>query len=263
MDKKDLFVAEDEDVSESPALEEYQDTNEGAMEEEEEDDDPVILTMPVIHGSLPHRSSQSLHVLQYTSRPKSRPFDLDRLRSSIKPGSKVVEMKVPMDTERFYDEARAEELGTRVATSNLQGVLTSNESGLYVGQIVEKDGNLQMVLLPVDSTAQLKPLFKYIDDLESARTAHSKQEVSTLDPTKQSAVHVLQTAAKASNQLLSEGTYGGLGSCLKHIKSFDEENWLTLNWKGTGDTATQTILESLRSPSQGPVEATTTFDDFA
>lgn len=261
MDKKDLFVAEDEDVSESPALEEYQDTNEGVMEEE--DDDPIILTMPVVHGSLPHRSSQSLHVLQYTSRPKSRPFDQDRLRSSIKPGSKVVEMKVPMDTSRFYDEARAEELGTKVATSNLQGVLTETDGGLYVGQIVEKDGNLQMVLLPVDSTAQLKPLFKHIDDLEAARTAHSKLEVSTLDPTKQNAVHVLQTAAKASNQLLSEGTYGGLGSCLKHIKKFDEETWLTLSWKATSDPATQDILGSLQSPSQDAVDATTTFDDFA
>ncbi|KAF3987597.1 hypothetical protein FT663_03742 [Candidozyma haemuli var. vulneris] len=262
MDKKDLFVAEDEDISESPAPEEYQDTNEGVMEEEE-DDDPVISTMPIVHGSLPHRSSQSLHVLQYTSRPKSRPFDQERLRSSIKVGSKVLEMKVPMDTSKFYDEGRAEELGTRVATSNLQGVLTGTDGGLYVGQIVEKDGNLQMVLLPVDSTAQLKPSFKYIDDLETTRTTQSKQEVSTSDPTKQSAVHVLQTAAKASNQLSSEGTFGGLGSCLKHIKKFDEEPWTTLSWRTTADPSTQEMLGSLQSPSQDPTEAVTAYSDFA
>uniref|UniRef100_A0A0L0P500 DNA-directed RNA polymerase III subunit RPC5 n=1 Tax=Candidozyma auris TaxID=498019 RepID=A0A0L0P500_CANAR len=261
MDKKDLFVAEDEDVSESPALDEYQDTNDVPMDEEE--DDPVILTMPILHGSLPHRSSQSLHVLQYANRPKSRPFDQEPLKSSIKMGTKVLEVKVPMDTNKFYDEGRAEELGSRVTTSNLNGVLTGTDGGLYVGHIIERDGDLQMVLVPVDSTAQLKPLFKYIDDLESARTAHTRQEVNTLEPAKQNAVHVLQTAAKASNQLLSEGHVGGLGSCLKHVKKFDEEPWNRLSWRCTDDSSAQRLLEHLKAPSREVIETSTTFDEFA
>lgn len=260
MDKKDLFVAEDEDISESPALEEYQDTNEEVMEEE--DDDPVILTLPIFHGSLPHRSSQSLHVLQYTNRPKNRPFTDERLKTSIKVDSKVVEVKVPMDTSKFYDESRCDELGGQVVTSNLQGVLTSTDGGLYVGQLVEKDEALGMVLIPVDSTAQLKPLFKYIDDLDLARSAHARQEAATLDQTKPAAVQVLQTAAKASNQLLSEGTYGGLGSCLRHIKRFDEEQWASLNWRSANDPPTREILNSLQAPSQEVTETVTAFEEF-
>lgn len=257
---KELFVAEDEDMSDSPALGEYEDTNDlqnGSLPEE--DDDPIIQSVPIVHGALPHRLSQSVHVLQYTGRPKNRPFTDAQLKASVKPQSKVVQLKVPMDTLRFYDEARAGDLGTRVETLSLLGVLTSTDGGLYVGYVT--DGKL--VLLPVDSTAQLRPLFKYIDDVDTARTAQMRQEASTTDPAKQNAVQVLQTASKASLQISTEGPGVGIGSCLKHIKTFNEEEWGSLSWRNVGDSSTTKLTAQIRETKDEPVATTTLFDEFS
>lgn len=259
-DRKNLFVEEEEDNSESPALDQYQEAFE-SPQHQEEDDDPVILTIPIVHGSIPERKSQSLHILQYTGRPKSRPFDIDQLKASVKSSSKVIEVKVPMDTSKFYGEERAEELGQRVETSTLQGVLLESDGGLYVGQVVEKEGDLQVVFVPVDSTAQLRPQFSYLDDSDPSRG--SKPEPSQLNSSR-GPVQVLQTATKASAQLSSEGHgVGTMGSCLKHFKHFSEEPWGALSWRNGEDSSTVGLLNKFRDPSQEPVTTSTTFDEFS
>lgn len=261
MEKKNLFVEEEEEYSESPATDQYQEACE-SPQLAEEDDDPVILTIPIVHGSIPERQAQSLHILQYTGRPKNRHFEGDLLKASIKPSSKVVEVDVPMDTSKFYGESRAEELGLRVETSALQGVLADSDGGLYVGQVVEKDGDLQVVLLPVDSTAQLRPQFKYLDDLESSRGG--KQESAPQDNSKSGPVQVLQTASKSSSQLNSEAHGAGtMGSCLKHFKHFNEELWGTLSWRNTDDSSAAELISKLRDPAREHVATTTTFDEFS
>lgn len=258
MDKNHLFV-EEEEMSDSPALDQYQDTLDHALPV---DEDPIILSIPILHGGLPNRTSQSIHVLQYAGRPKSRPFSADQLRVSVKPKSKVVELKVPMDTLKFYDDGRADLLGTRVDALSLQGVFTDTDGGLYVGKVVENDGQPNIVLIPLDSTGQLRPLFKYIDDLDAARLAQFRQETATQD-TKASAVHVLQTTLKAS-QLNSEGhAASSIGSCLRHVKNFNEEEWESLSWRNGDDTATVRLKEGLSCPSGEPVATTTVFDEFA
>lgn len=258
MEKENLFVAEDDDMSDSPAIEQYEDTNDNPFE----DDDPILQSIPIVHGTLPHRLSQSIHVLQYTGRSKARPFSLDQLKASVKSQSKVMELSVPMDTLKFYDEARTDQLGTRVEMLSLQGVLTTTDGRLYIGQVVEKDGP-RIVLFPVDSTAQLRPLFRYIDDLDSARTAQIRQDASTADPSKQNAVQVLQTASKASLQINSDGPRAsGMGSCLKHVKKFNEEDWGSLSWRNVEDSSTVQLKEKLRNPNGKAVATTTLFDEF-
>lgn len=260
MEKSHLFVEEEEEVSDSPAFDQYEDSRDQPLVD---DDDPIILSIPIIHGGLPNRDSQTIHVLQYAGRPKSRPFSTDQLKASVKPQSKVVELKIPMDTLKFYDEARIEELGTRVEALSLLGVLTDTDGGLYVGSVVEKDGKSQVVLIPLDSTGQLRPLFKYIDDVDTARSAQIRQEASTADPVKPSAVQVLQTASKAG-QFNSEGAaLSTIGSCLRHIKQFNEEDWETLSWRNVEDSSTANLKKVLESPSAEPVVTSTLFDEFA
>lgn len=260
MDKNHLFVAEEDDMSDSPAFEQYEDSRD---QQSPEDADPIILSIPIVHGSLPHRTSQSIHVLQYTGKPKNRPFTTEQLRAAIKPQSKVIEVKIPMDTSKFYDEARAEELGQRVDKLSLLGVFTNTDGGLYVGKVVEKEGKSQIVLVPLDSTGQLKPLFKYIDDVDTARSAQLRQEASTSDPVKQSAVQVLQTASKAG-QFSSDGLgVSSIGSCLRHVKKFNEEEWETLTWRGADDSGTANLKQALSSPLTEPVATSTVFDEFA
>lgn len=246
-------------MSDSPAIEQYEDSRAEQLPDEE---DPIIQSIPILHGSLPNRLSQTLHVLQYTGRPKSRPFTTEQLKATIKPQSKVVEVKIPMDTLKFYDEARVEELGARVETLSLLGVFTNTDGGLYVGKVVEKDGQSQIVLLPLDSTGQLRPLFKYIDDVDAARSAQIRQEASTADPGKPNAVQVLQTAAKAG-QLNAEGHASSIGSCLRHVKKFNEEEWESLSWRNLEDSSTVTLKKALSHPLTEPVATSTMFDEFA
>lgn len=260
MEKENLFVEEDEELSQSPALDEYQDS---AAQIEQEDDDPIIQSIPLFHGKLPDRVSQSIHVLQYTGRPKNAPFAHDQLRAMMKPESKVVELKIPLDTLKFYDEGRAEELGTRVEALSLQGVLTDTDGGLYVGKVIEKEEGPQIVLIPLDSTSQLRPLFKYIDDLDNARTAYNRQEAASSDPSKQNtAVQVLQTASKAG-QMNSDGHSTQIGSCLKHIKKFNEEEWQALSWRNDEDSALAALKENLFEPVTEALPVKTVFDEFA
>ena len=61
-----------------------------------------------LHAKLPDRAYQSIHVLQYTGKGKNAPFVHDQLKATMKPESKVVEVKIPMDTLKFYDESRTE-----------------------------------------------------------------------------------------------------------------------------------------------------------
>lgn len=257
MQKEDLFVAEDEEMSDSPPLDQYEDV-EPSKAEPEEEDDPIIQLIPLIHGKLPARATQSLHVLQFAGRPHSRPFATEQLSALLKPESKVVELKVPMETAKFYDEARAAELGVRVEHTLLQGVLTDSNGGLYVGHVVEKDGQSQIVLFPLDSTAQMKALFQYIDDLETARTAQVRQDIAA-DAGKPSAVQVLQTALKLSAQIVLEGQIaGGFGLCLKHVKRFNEEDWVPLDWR-SGDS---TFRDAMDAALTEPIEARTQLDEF-
>lgn len=256
MEKENLFVAEDEEMSDSPSSEQYQDTVEAP------EDDPVIRSIPLIHSQLPDRNTQTLHVLQFAGRPHTRAFSSDHLKALVKRESKVVELKVPMDTQKFYDETRTEELGQRVEHVSLRGVLCDTNGGLYVGNVVEKDGQAQIMLIPLDSTAQLKALFKYIDDIDTARTAQVRQE-SVAEAGRPSAVHVLQTASKPSAQLALDGqSAGGFGSCLKHVKKFNEEEWTALSWRNGEDSANAKLKQQLDGVLTEPVSTKTLLDEF-
>lgn len=251
-----LFVAEEDDhmnVEDSPslfheALEEQPHTSssstaESEMDDREDDDDPIVSSIPIILGHVPMPASQSLHLIQYPGRPKTLPYK-NNLKPSIKEDSAFLEFKIPLETKKFYDEARSEEWGVahQIEEHALQGVLNDTEGGMYAG-IVREDGKL--VLVPLDSTVQLRPSFKYLDDLEVARQAQRRNEF--LDQLKPASVQVLQTSntkSAAAQGNTGEGfANNALGESLRCIKKFDEERWSTLKFED-GDEA-QSIKKQL------------------
>lgn len=251
--ENDLFVdEEDGSVSDTASTSEFQE----ALEEEE---DPVIDSIPLIVNSI-SQPNQSLHVLQYPGKPKSQNSEI--LKVSVKPQSNYVEMRIPLETKKFYDESKTEEWGSRVADHGLQGVLNKSDGGLYVARIVtDKDNSRKIHLIPVDSTAQLRPSFKYLDDLDAARLGNTRKQENS--DTKPSNVHILQSSAKSSGGANGDGvTNNALGEALKHIKNFEDEDWQRINWRDVDDSRTKELREELNSADGIQLSTATTMDQY-
>lgn len=251
--ENDLFVDEDDgSVSDTASTSEFQE----ALEEEE---DPIIDSIPLVMNQVP-AANQSIHLLQYPGKPKSHHSEVSKV--SVKPGSNYVEVRVPLETKKFYDESKAEEWGTRVADHGLQGVFNKSEGGLYVAKIItDSDNTRKILLVPVDSTAQLRPSFKYLDDVDNARLGNSrKQEVAD---TKPSSVHILQSSAKSTGVVNSDGVpNNALGEALKHIKKFEDEDWQQLNWRDIEDSKSKELRQHLSAVDGVKLSTTTTMDEY-
>ncbi|KAG7794246.1 hypothetical protein KL929_005179 [Ogataea haglerorum] len=145
-------------------------------------------------------------------------------QTRLKPASGVLEMDIPIDTSRFYDESKASQWGgTNYQT--LRGVLVGG-NGYYVGRM--RDGELH--LSPVTKTCQLRPSFKYIDEMKARKQQREKElnkqledQVMTDDKKK---AHVVQMTAKSTNENALR-----LGGALVSKKLEDEEEWVMYEYK--------------------------------
>lgn len=259
MFKQDLFVAEEDDTSDTPDVGQYHDTHESAQDDVSSEalsfqEDPIVRSIPIVHAQTPLRPTQTLHMLQFPGRRKTASFEGHQLRAAVKPASKVLQVQTPMDTLRFYDESRALELGTRVDAVSLEGVLASAGGGLYAGRVVPSEDGPRLVVVPLDSSAQMRPLFRYIDESDVARTQAKAAEPAATDLGKPDAVQVLQTASKPSALMADGQNAGGVGSCLRHVKRFNEEDWQGLLWRGRDDSATVELDRALVSAPCAPVD---------
>ena len=252
--KANLFVNEDDDMPETPALAAVAPSSPHV--DPADDDDPVLHSIPIYHSSVPNRQSQTLHAFQFPGRSAAQTFSGASLQALVKPASRVVELRVPIDTLQFYDESRTQELGTRVDRAALQGVLDST-NGLYAGAILEQDGRERVVLFPLDRTAQLRALFKYIDDVDTAHAAQLMENSATAQ--KASAVQVLQTASRMGLGASSGPLVHGEGLCLKHVKQFNEELWEALLWQADGSDATRELRLALDAALEDVVEVKSLF----
>lgn len=258
MSNEALFVEEDDHInvdSDSDSPVQFHE----AYEEQPSVDDPIVESIPLIMNGLPDRSRQSLHILQYTGRPKARDFSNEHPIVSVKEESNYVEVKVPLDTEKFYDGSRTEEWGTEVTEHSLQGVLNKTNRGLYAGQLLKDDDDKKkFVLIPVDSTAQLRPSFKYLDELEASKLAQRRAD--NFESQKPNNIQILQTSAKSNSQANSGDGFANhtLGESLKHVKRFTEEEWSSLQWVGSENKKTQEYKEHLNHGADGIELATET-----
>lgn len=258
-----LFVEEDEQMNVDSDSDSPVQFHEAYEEQPRESGDPIVDSIPLILNNLLSMSKQSLHVLQYMGRPKSRPFTNESLKASVKEESNYLEVKVPLDTSKFYDETRVDEWGTEVSEHSLQGVFNRTEGGLYAGQLVQDGDNKKIVLIPVDSTTQLRPSFTYLDELEATRLAQRRADI--LETQTPSNVQILQTSAKSNALANANDGFANhtLGESLKHVKKFTEEEWSALKWVRTDNEATQEYKGELVTGADGIVLSTeTTMDEY-
>lgn len=268
MDKTGLFVDDDEMLEDH---EMHPEQSSGAsshtasgfeLEESDndDDDDPVVETIPLIMNDTAD-PNQHVYVLQFPGRPKTTPVQEERIAAAIKPESNYLEVKVPIVTEKFYDENRAEEWGVQVTEHSVQGVLDNTHGRLYAAKIRVVDGQRQVVLIPVERSAQLRPNFKYVDDVETAR--NNQRKADTGEPsTKHNSSHILQTSARSGGQ--PDGFTGtSLGESLKHIRQFEEEEWSHLQYVGPEDLSSSDLGQQLIGDAEAqPLSTTTQFSDY-
>ncbi|RLV92482.1 DNA-directed RNA polymerase III subunit [Spathaspora sp. JA1] len=275
----ELFVNEDDEMrsdSEEPRVKEepqdmiLQDIAEEQEEEEQQEeeqadvDDPVIDSIPLYINTMPSRFKNSLHILQYPGRSKTRSLNQGHYQAAIKPQSKYLEVKIPLDTGKFFDGGKVEDWGEEIGQQTLHGVLDSSESGYYIGKLeTNGDGNRKVVFVPIDSTVQLRTSFQYIDAIDNSVHQQKKQEAAENRQT--TSVQILQSAAKhtGSTQGNIDGFSHSLGDSLKHVKRFDEEPWSNLSWKNGEDDVTNGLKSELVNGAD-LIELTTEtkFDDY-
>ncbi|CCE86410.1 Piso0_004897 [Millerozyma farinosa CBS 7064] len=223
-DRNELFVDEEENLDSGMVSDDtgsFHEANEELL-----DDDPIVESISLVMNQVPHPSTQSLHLIQYVGKPKTTSLDDQNISGSIKEESNYLELNVPLDTSRFYDETRAEEWEAQVTENSLRGVFDKTSGGLYAAHFVISNGTKKMVLVPIDSTTQIRSSFKYLDEIDMKKNSST---VNWMEPTKQSKMHILQTSGKNAQSNTSDGsTSHALGDTLKHVKKFEEEDWSAL-----------------------------------
>lgn len=262
-----LFVKEDEDdeMDPSPSYPHTQqqsaDTtiNETHIDKNinQDLDDPVIKEVPIILKAT--QPSQRILLLQYPGRPTSRPFTEQNrvIESREKLSTNVIEVDVPIDTSKFYDSSKEENWGV-VNKQTLRGVLTDSD-GYYVASVQ----NGELVLVPVDKCAQMRPAFNYIDkdvaekmELTRLETRNTNGNGSSSGAS--SGVQVVQMTVKSTND-----TAPRLGGALLARKKADEEDFTHMNWNDLQDEYTKDVRTSaLTVENKNELKSTTTNEEY-
>ncbi|KAI5950133.1 hypothetical protein KGF54_005281 [Candida jiufengensis] len=243
--------------------EEEEEEEEEQKEEQEEEDDPIIESIPLVVNQMPNNKNQSLHLFQYPGRPKTRPLKNQQILSLIKPQSQYLELKLPLNPTKFFDATKIEEWGENINLQSISGVLDPLTSGNYAGKIID-DPILgrKIILIPINSSVQLRPTFKYIDDVDKENLQQQRKNMN-IDEGEKPSVQILQTAAKHSTNN-QDGYSHSLGDSLKSIKKFDEEEWKFLSFKSNSEDQQITNLKNqLINDADGIIlESQTTYDEY-
>lgn len=239
-----LFVEENDNVTQCNQDEEKQ-ASVDDLDKGESEEDPVVDSVPLVINSVPDPVKQSLHLLQFTGKNKSISQDNCDLKASVKEQSNFIELSTPINTSNFYDEARAEEWGTVVTEQSLNGVFDKTDGELYAGQITQHDGQKIIALTPIDSTVQLRPSFKHLNQAESI--PHPEPS----DQQKNKSVHILQTSAKQNGHAGTgdNPSSHSIGESLKQNKKLEEEESLPLQWREFDDSKTREYAKQMSSPN--------------
>ncbi|KAK6201591.1 uncharacterized protein RJT21DRAFT_120649 [Scheffersomyces amazonensis] len=227
-------------------IEEDEDTNIVADPEinisPDHEEDPIIESIPIVLNDISSDQNNKFQVIQYPGRQKNRPLQGNFYKASVKTVTNFLEVKMPLDTTKFFNGHKIDDWGEDIGEQTLNGVLNKTEGGLYAAKIIKQDGHKKIVLVPIDSTAQLRASFKYIDDVDANNQAQRKAEAT--DTTKSTNIQILQTASKSGAQITHGDGFGNaLGESLKHIKKFEEEEWAGLKWESADGTMATSIRQ--------------------
>lgn len=224
-----LFVAEEEEeedvemvveteTNQDIEIEDVKMIDEDDDSDEDGEDDPVVKEIPLNFAG----KDENLHILQYINKLRlvnHKPSEHPPIAAArYKSNSELWEIDIPLDAKAFFNEDKAQENWNGVQVQTLKGVGVHNESQ-YAAFMQDN----QAYLVPVKTTTQLKPFFKYIDDVNLKK----KQEESKLNPT---AVSQRAQVVTMSVKSVSDASQNRLtGSLLAH-KVADEEAPVELNW---------------------------------
>lgn len=212
--------------------------------EMEDEDDPIVESYSLhLAGHDEH-----LHVLQYANRPKM----VERKATEhpiigaarYKKKSELWELDIPLDVEAFYNTARAEDNWNSINFQTVKGVSVRN-AGQYAAFI--HDGKIY--LSPVETVAQMRPYFKYIDTATQQSRNENRQNAN---PAASQKAHVVTMSVKSVN----DPTQNRLAGSLLAHKIADEEIPIDLQWlEGTFDQFKETIIKETRSHKLKAIDA--------
>ncbi|KAH3663445.1 hypothetical protein WICMUC_005971 [Wickerhamomyces mucosus] len=224
-------IPEDDEQQQQFQLEETQEKI------DEDENDPVIQEIPIIMKSIP--SNSDIVLLQYPGRSKNREFinQSKILGSRIKENSRVVEIDTPIDTNKFYDEQFKynSDLENLISKQSLKGNLLKTD-GYYFANVV----NDQLILYPINETAQLRQSLDYIDkDTSQRKEAHHALNNQNYNGNG-SGVQVVQMTVKGASDNAPR-----LGGALLSKKNADEEEYTNYKWHDVNNEENLKVKETL------------------
>jgi DNA-directed RNA polymerase-3 subunit RPC5 len=240
-----LFVSDDEDeVPQSTTLPTF-------ISQETENDDPVVSEIPIIFTSKP--SNLEFDVLQYPGRPPVRPYTENSciLQSRTKPSTNLLEVDVPIETQKFFDINKSDEWGG-VSKQTLSGVLCALE-GYYAARVE----NGEIIVCQLDRVAQLRPSLSYIDKEIAAKREMNRLDYSNNAPQRET-VQVVQMSVKGTNDNTPR-----LGGALMARKKVEEEEFTVLQWNDLTKEETAKIREdAFTTDKKDVLKSTVTEDEY-
>ncbi|KAG5356064.1 DNA-directed RNA polymerase III subunit rpc5 [Yarrowia sp. B02] len=215
-------------------------------------DDPIVKEFPVFFST---RLAGNIHLYQYPARSVDSPYTTSHAtgisESRIKKDSGVVEVDVPVPTDRCYDEAKGNQW-KQINHQTLKGhLVVSNPQENMVG--VFKNNELH--LNPIVSTALLRPSFDHVNQeniKDPAAAAAAKRAAQNVNEPK-----AIQMTVKSS----SEQTPRFSGALLA-VKKAEDEEFVTMQWRDRDQEDTWDVGELLTAEKKEKLECTTTRDEY-
>lgn len=265
MSSKNLFVEDESDkVDESATtqtadidmLDGEQETNIADVESEQisedvsrtakdidDEVDPIVEEFPInIAGN-----EEDIHIFQYANKAKLIGKKLAEhpviAAARYKSKSTLWELDIPLDDNAFFNKHKAEDDWDGVKIQTLRGVGVPNK-----GQYASFVANDQIYLVPVNTVAQFRPYFKYIDhSIQQTKQDELKQNPSAASQKAQVVTMSVKSVNDPSQNKLA-------GSLLAH-KIAAEEIPTDLTWTETTfeqfkETIIQEAGEHILKPSE-------------
>lgn len=217
---------------------------------DEDGEDEVVEEYPMYYST---ELLQKLYILQYPTRPATRPFvDVNGtgiLDSRIKPEGQAIEVDVPIDTTKFYDKEKAENWGN--VDKQTYGGIAKHVPGYMIG--VFKDNALH--LNPVHATAQLRPQFHYASQAGQAQNNSTDKEKEAAQ-TKRAPKAVQLTAKIVGDNAPS------FSGALIATKKLEDESFIGMDWYDRDSEESWDIADSLIAKKRDPLVEKTTKDEY-
>ncbi|CCG84264.1 protein of unknown function [Taphrina deformans PYCC 5710] len=212
--------SEDEDDED---MEDEQDADDG--------DDPIVKTYEICATKI---LAEHLYLFQYPIRSANRPYESSDLPSEarMKPRTGHVQIDIPILESNYYDNQRAVQwTDDPLKVQTLGGNVAPSRN--YLIGLVRGD---QLHVTALKGVAQLRPVFKYIDEHDREEREAKRSDASAEKGAK--APKAVQMSAKSSDALPDLSTTA-------LIRAAEEENWTKLHWRESSHKESENVFKHL------------------